>query len=133
MRSAFSADGRSTMSQPVSRLSAPMLAALRRNNRRDGPGSSLPASLTRRPLSTSGARLQAGRMFPPSAAADHGAQTPGHEEGHDDMDDEEQDHRCHGEEMHPSCAFVAAEQGGQLLQLHGLPNGEAGGNDDDAG
>ena len=43
------------------------------------------------------------------------------------------DDRRHGEEMHQPRALVAAEQGRQLLQLHRLPDGEAGGDDDDAG
>src|SRR5215510_5165963 len=54
MRSAFSADGPSTMSQPVRNARAPRLAPTRRKWRRVGSRRSLAASLARSPASTPG-------------------------------------------------------------------------------
>ena len=48
----------------------------------------------------------------------------GTSERHDHVDDQKADDRRHGEEMHVARALVAAEQRGQLLQLHRLPDRE---------
>ena len=133
MRSAFSADGPSTMSQPVSSASAPRLAVLRRNRRRDGSGSSLRGVLDEEPGVDAWTRcgsahrrlLQRPRIMARRLLGTSSAMTTWTTRNSDD--------RGHGEEMHQPRALVAAEQGRQLLQLHRLPDGEAGGDDDDAG
>src|SRR5215813_7913751 len=131
--SAFSADGPSMMSQPERSASAPRLAPPRRNSRRVGSGRSLAASLIRSFGSTPGMDLRRRGITDLSTADDHGAQAPWYHECHDHMDNQKADDRRHGEEMHEARGIVAAEQRGQLLKLHRLPDRKPGSDDDDPG
>src|SRR6516164_9632580 len=100
--SAFSAVRLSTMSHPVSIVTAPRPAAPRRNVRRDGSGNSFAASLIRSFGSTPGTAL---RIFPmlfsrsALAAADHRTQALRHQEGEHDVHQKKRYDRRHGEEM----------------------------------
>src|SRR5256885_1908336 len=113
------------MSQPVRKVSAPRLAPPRRNSRRVGSGRSFAASLIRSFGSTPGIGLRMRGMRFLLTSGDHGAQTFWHHEGHDDVDHDEAHDRCHGKEMHVAGGVVAAEQRGELLQLHRPPDTEA--------
>jgi hypothetical protein len=62
LRSTFSADRLSTMSQPVSKVSAPRLALPRKKARRAGSGMRLAASLIRSFASTPGTVLRSRAM-----------------------------------------------------------------------
>src|SRR6266436_9663406 len=135
--SARSADALSTMSQPVRNASAPRLAPPRRNRRRVGPGMSFAASLTRRRASTPGGFFRMRDMLGSGtlswlSADDHGAQRFRDEKAHDDVNDEKGDDCSHGEEVHVACRRITAEQSGEFLQLHRLPDGETRQHDHDA-
>src|SRR6266498_4824514 len=123
MRSAFSAERPSMMSQPVRKASAPRLAPARRKWRRVGAGRSLAASLARSAASTPETDVRERDIPRLLAAPDHGPQALRHDDRHRDMDGEE-DHDCgHGEEMDEPRGVISAEQGGQLAQLYRLPDG----------
>src|SRR5271169_6713592 len=49
------------------------------------------------------------------------------------MDDEEGNNRRHAEEMHDPGELVSTEEPSQLLQLHGLPDAQAGQDRDEDG
>ena len=122
LRSTPSAVSPSMMSQPVRKVSAPRLAAPRRKLRRIGSGNSLPASVIRSFGSTPGMIL---RMRMAHFPVDHGAQALGHQQRQQDVHHQEADDRRHGEEVHVARSIVAAEQRGQLLELHRLPDRKA--------
>ena len=63
---------------------------------------------------------------------DHGAQALRHQQRQRHMHDQESDDRRHGEEMHVAGKIVAAEQCGQFLELHRLPDRNARQHDHDA-
>src|SRR5215470_5770028 len=118
------------MSQPVRNVSAPRLAPPRRNSRRVGSGMSLVASLIRSLGSTPGITLRMRGMAPSLSSDDHGTQRLRHDEGHDDVNEQETNNRRHGEEMDITGRIIAAEQRGELLQLHRLPDREPRQHDD---
>src|ERR1043165_1810177 len=117
------------MSQPGRNASAPRLAAPRRKPRRLSSGISLAASLIRSFGSTPGMILR-WRMLSPR---DHGANGLRHQQRQQDMYDQEADKHSHANKMDIAGEVVAAEQRGQFLELHRLPDRQAGKNDDDAG
>src|SRR5438270_8836515 len=125
------------MSQPVRKASAPRLAPPRRNRRRVGSGMSFAASLARRWASTPGGFLRMRDILGIwslswLSAGDHGVQRLRYERAHDDVNDEKGDDCRHGEEVHVACCRITAEQSGEFLQLHRLPNGETRQHDHDA-
>src|SRR3972149_1627871 len=122
----------SIMSQPVRKVSAPRLAAPRRKLRRIGSGSSLPASLISSLGSTPGMIL-CWRMMLLLLSGDHRAHALRHDERQRHMHEQETDDRRHGEEMHVTAKVVTAEQRGQLLKLHRLPDRQTRQHDNDAG
>src|ERR1700690_3441801 len=119
LRSTASALSPSMMSQPVRKASAPRLAAPRRKPRRAGSGINLAASLIRSLGSTPGIILFWRMMLFPR---DHGAQALQHQQCQRYMHAEESDDRAHCDKMHVAGKIVAAEQRGQFLQLHRLPD-----------
>src|SRR6185437_6260561 len=121
----------SMMSQPVRKASAPRLAAPRRKPRRAGSGISLAASLISSLGSTPGMILR-WRMGVSLPSRDHGAQAPGHQQREQHMHGQKSDDCRHGEEMHVARKIITAEQRSQLLELHRLPDREAGQHDQDA-
>src|SRR5437763_5319231 len=129
--SASSAEDSSMMSQPVKKARAPRLAPPRRNSRRVGSGISLAASFIRSWASRPVLRMRGMSDLLPSD--DHGAQTFGHQECHDHVNDRKPDDGGHGEEMHVPRCVIAAEESRELLQLHRLPDREARNNHHDAG
>src|SRR5215475_3410953 len=131
-RKAFSALRLSVMSQPVSMASDPKPSDWRRNVRRVGRSSLRAASLMRSFASTT-ARRWMPVMTDPSTSPQHRQQAARHEQRHGDMDEDEQGDRRHGQEMHDARTLIPAEEGRERLQLHGLPDGEAGEHDDDQG
>src|SRR5208283_3692327 len=135
-RSAFSELSPSMISQPLSTASAPRLAAPRRKNRRDGSGSNLAASLIRSFGSTPGSGLRRRVTdFSPrlSAAGQHRAQALRHQNGERHMHDQERNDGRHGGEVHITRGIVAAEETGQMLQLHRLPDRHPRQHDDETG
>src|SRR5664279_1177402 len=118
LRNTPSAVSPSMISQPVRKVSAPRLAAPRRKLRRSGLGSSLPASLISSLGSTPGMIFLMRILFP----RHHGAQALGHQQRQRNMHDQETDDRGHREEMHVASKIIAAEQHGQFLELHRLPD-----------
>src|SRR5262249_164998 len=132
-RKVFSAVGPSMMSQPVSIASEPRLKAPRRNSRRDGCGNSFAASLIRSLASTPGGALRFWGIGFPLSPKYNGAQAVWHEQRKDDMDGKKSQDCRNGEEVDITCGVIAAEQHGQIFELHRFPDRQPGQNDDDAG
>src|ERR1700730_16711461 len=88
-RNALSAEAPSITSQPESSTSAPRLAPPCRKRRRAASGKSLAASFTKSFASTPGIGLTIRDIKTSSVAANHGPQTLGHQECHDDVDHDE--------------------------------------------
>src|SRR5215475_3437483 len=129
-RRALSALRLSVMSQPVSMASDPKPSDWRRKARRVGRSSRRAASLMRSFVSTAARRCMR-VMTDSSTSPQHRQQAARNEQRHGDMDEDEQGDRRHGQEMHDAGALIAAEDSRERLQLHGLPDGEAGEHDDD--
>src|SRR5580704_9419115 len=123
------------MSQPVSMATAPRLAAPRRNSRRDGSGSSLPASLIKSFGSTPGICLRWRDIIfsTGSAANDHRAQAFWHEDREQYVHSQESYDRCHRGEVHVARGIVAAEECREPPELHRLPDRYARKHDHTAG
>src|SRR5258707_2275397 len=111
--SAFSAERLSTISQPVSMVTAPRPAAPRRNRRRDGSGNSFAASLISSRGSTPGTALRIFAMFSSDIAglpaANHRAQAFRHQDREHDVHHEKADDGRHREEMDVTGGVIAAE------------------------
>src|ERR1700682_619631 len=132
-----SAEKLSVASQPVSSVSAPKLAPPAMKRRRARSGIALTASRTNKCLSTPWIRSLRSRpmMCPPkiaSAADDHGAQAFWHQHRERDMHDQKCDDRRHADKMDVTRHIIAAEQRGQVLQLHRLPDRQPRQHDHDA-
>src|SRR5664279_5155717 len=130
LRSTPSAVSPSIMSQPVRKASAPRLAAPRRKPRRAGSGINLAASLISSLGSTPGMILLWRMILFPR---NHGAQALRHQQRQRHVYSQEPDDRAHCDEMHVAGNIVAAEQRGQFLELHRLPDRETRQHDHDAG
>src|SRR5215831_12285760 len=129
LRNTFSAVSPSMMSQPVRNASAPRLAAPRRNERRAGSGINLAASLIRSLGSTPGMSLRARILL---LSNYHGTQALRHQQREQHVDAKKADDRAHCDKVHIAGEIVAAEQRGQFLKLHRLPDRQAGQHDDNA-
>src|ERR1700730_15999431 len=129
-----SAEKLSDTSQPVSSVSAPRLAPPAMKRRRARFGIIFTASRTSSFLSTPGIRSERRRPIVSSsklAADDHGAQAFRHQHRQRDMHHQERDDRRHAEEMNETRDVIAAEQRGQPLHLHRLPDRQSRQHDDD--
>src|ERR1700680_5149329 len=115
----------SETSQPVSSVSAPKLAPPAMKRRRARSGINFVASLTSSCLSTPGIRSERSRPMTyllELASDDHGAQAFRHQHRQRDMHDQERDDRRHADKVDVTRDVIAAEQRGQILQLHRLPD-----------
>src|SRR5471030_458530 len=121
LRNTASAVSPSMMSQPVRKVSAPRLAAPRRKLRRSGSGISLPASLISSLGSTPEMILRM-RMSISLFSCDHGAQALRHQQRQSHMHGQKSDDGRHGEKMQVARKVITAEQRGQFLELHRLPD-----------
>src|SRR3954469_677500 len=122
-----SAEKLSVTSQPVNSVSAPRLAPPEMKRRRVRSGIDFAASLISNFLSTPGIISERVRPIAMllSAANDHGAQAFWHQQRQRDMHRDEADDQGHADEMHVTRGVVAAEQGGEPLQLNRLPDRQA--------
>src|SRR5882757_87179 len=125
-----SAEKLSDTSQPVNSVSAPRLAPPEMKRRRVRSGIDFAASLTNNFLSTPGMMSERMRPMvnPPktfSAANNHRSQALRHQQRQRDMHHDERDDQGHADEVNVARGIVAAEQSGEPLQLHRLPDRQA--------